>query len=170
MYKAALEYLEYDELPQQQKQVYSQLEQQERLNQSLYQQHQDAMAQLGKIQTQARGAELTQVLASPEIKSVSEKYDSAYGAGSFRQEVINRGKAHYAMTGEDLSAQQIAESLIKMVKPFLPQQQTQAVTPKEVPVIPATGTASSSTPGDKAIRSVADLKRVANDRLKDLRR
>ena len=164
MYKAALQYAEYDELPQEQKQVYNQLQSQESLNAQLYQQYQTTQAQLQQIQTQARTQELQTVLVQPEIKTIAEKYDQAYGAGSFRQQIITRGKQHYAATGEDLTAQQVAEDFVKLVKPFLSQAPAQVTPPaaalqeKDLPVIPATGSSTSTAPGDKQFKSLADIK------------
>lgn len=165
MYKAALQYAEHDELPQQQKQVYDQLTEQEKMNAQLYEQFQSQQAQLQQLQSQNRSQELQSVLGNGDVRSVAEKYDQAYGAGSFRQQIINRGKQHYAATGEDLTAQQVAEDLVKLVKPFLSMPQaptTQAV--REVPVIPATGTSTASAPGEKQIKSLADLKAVRKEK------
>lgn len=168
MYKAALQYAEFDELPQEQKQVYNQLNAQEAYNAQLMEQFQATQAQLQQIQTQARTQELHTVLGQPEIKTIAEKYDQAYGAGSFRQQIINRGKQHYAATGEDLTAQQVAEDFVKLVKPFLSQPAPQPAAPalqeKELPVIPATGSSTSSAPGEKTIRSLSDLKKYTKEK------
>lgn len=166
IYKTALQYAEYDELPQQQKEVYNQLNHQESLNQQLYQQYQETQTQLQQIKSEARKTELQNLLSQPEVKTIAERYDQAYGPGTFKQQIINRGKQHFAATGQDLTATQVAQEFIQFAKPFLsvpqaPTTQTVPQAPKEVPVIPATGSSSGSSPGPAKIKNLAALKKLA---------
>jgi hypothetical protein len=164
IFKAALQYMDYDALPQQHKEVYSQLQSERLARGELQRQIQANQSELQAIRSQTRASELTTVLSQPEVKSIAEKYDQAYGAGSFRAQVIKRGSQHFAATGEDLSAQKVAEEFIQIVKPFMAQQAQSPTPTKDLPVIPATGPSTSSAPGARHVKSLDDLRNIRKEK------
>jgi len=168
LYQAAMQNLEFDELPQQQKQIYNQLSEQEKYNAMLLQQQQQAMQEIAAMKSQALSQEYAAITSRTDVRPIIEKYEAAYGNGSFKEAVKQRGLALHAMTGRDPSAEQVVGEILNLVKPFMAQPtQPQAVIQQQIekPVIPAVGGNSSQTPGPKAIRSLEDLKRAAADKL-----
>jgi hypothetical protein len=160
--QAAKQLLDLDSLPQQAKDIYTKSQQQEQAAAQLYQQNMEYQRELNTLKLQSRTAELNQVLATPEVKEIREKYDAVYGPGSFHQEVINEGQRTWAMQGVDPSAQDAVGAIIKRIKPFMSQAAPQQVAPKQVPVLPATGAGSKGSPaGGPVIQSIDDLKALA---------
>lgn len=167
LYQAAMQNLEFDELPQQQKQIYNQLSEQEKYNAMLLEQQQQAMQEIAAMKSQALSQEYAAITTRSDVQPIIQKYESVYGQGSFKEAVKQRGLAIHAMTGKDPSAEQVVGEILNLVKPFMPQPtQPQAIQQHiEKPVIPAVTGSSSQTPGPKAIRSLEDLKRAAADKL-----
>ena len=160
--QAAKQLLDLDSLPQQAKDIYTKSQQQEQAAAQLYQQNMEYQRELNTLKLQSRTAELNQVLATPEVKEIREKYDSVYGPGSFHQEVINEGQRTWAMQGVDPSAQDAVGAIVKRIKPFMSQPAPQQIAPKQVPVLPATGAGSKGSPaGGPVIQSIDDLKALA---------
>jgi hypothetical protein len=166
LYKAALENLDFDSLPQEQKQVYDQLNQQERLAAQFQAERETYAAQVQQYKTQALGAELQSSLARPEVKSVQDRFETVYGEGSFRNAIIEAGKQHHKLTGKDASASEVIDQLIGFYKPFM---QNQAAAPQanpvdaivaqtEKPVLPATK--GSGNVVKKKVSTVADLEEL----------
>lgn len=103
-------------------------------------------------------------LAKPQYVALKEAYDKAYGEGSFKNLVIDRGAYMVSMQGEHIRPGQVLANIAKEFTPFMaahaneaqqPQQQIQK--PK---VIPNVGKGSGS-PSRTAIKSLADLKKRA---------
>lgn len=133
-------------------------------NQSLQAQQQ---YQLGQFRTQ----ELNWVLARPDIASVAKAYDDKMKADgkdySFRQMVIDKGVAHHALTGEDLSAEQATMAVMQVIGGFVtPANMGQTMTnhPQLIkqdgkpPVIPNVSGRGNS-PVRKQVSSIEDLKK-----------
>ena len=167
LYQAAMQNLEFDELPQQQKQIYNQLSEQEKYNAMLLEQQQQAMQEIAAMKSQALSQEYAAITTRSDVQPIIQRYESVYGQGAFKEAVKQRGLAIHAMTGKDPSAEQVVGEILNLVKPFMPQPtQPQAIQQHiEKPVIPAVTGSSSQTPGPKAIRSLEDLKRAAADKL-----
>ena len=163
--QAAKQHLDFDELPQQHREAHHQLTEQEQYNAYLQQQLNEAQAKNNQMATQSLKSELTNVLSRPDVKTVSERYDQVNGPDAFKNLVKERGLAHFAMTQgrEDLTATQVVDQLLGMMKPFMapPQAPAAPAAPREVPVIPATGNSSSSVPGQAKAKRIDDLKKLA---------
>lgn len=164
----ALQKAQQMELSPEQKRVYDERENAVRQQYMLETQFQQAQEQLQNLMVQQRNVELQSVLSRPEIQSFVQNFDRRNGQGSFAEECRQRGRAHFALTGEDLSAEQVAQDLIKKFEfavqaqqPQMPPSQPKA--PAEVPVIPNTGSGAAS-PAQKQFKSLEDLKRYKQER------
>lgn len=154
-FKAAKQFLDFDELPHNQKELYHQASEVELHNQRLQQEYQTLQGQLQAQAAQLKAVELSNVLSQSEVKSVSERFDSANGPGSFRQKVIQYAHAESLRRGEDITADEAINAVMEFIKPYQQQAQPMQAEPKELPVIPATK--GSSTPAQKSFKSVDDL-------------
>lgn len=148
---------------QQQRQIYKDKISLEEQNQSLQ----------SNQQTQAneyRKQELGWVMARPDVSTTAQAYDAKVGQpGAFRQLVINQGLAYHAATqGKgDLSAEQATMEVLKYIGVFLPQQGQAPTTPLiqqngAPPIIPNV-TGRGTSPVKKQVRSIADLKKKAEE-------
>ncbi|MCA6566613.1 MAG: hypothetical protein IM559_21140, partial [Pseudanabaena sp. M151S2SP2A07QC] len=99
-YQAAKQFLDFDELPQQQQQVHNQAWEMERYNQTLHENYQALQEQLQAQAAQIKSQELQGVLSSPDVKNVSEKFDQQYGQGTFRRRVIEFAHAESLRRGQ----------------------------------------------------------------------
>jgi hypothetical protein len=162
-YQAAKQFLDFDELPQQQQQVHNQAWEMERYNQTLHENYQALQEQLQAQAAQIKSQELQGVLSSPDVKNVSEKFDQQYGQGTFRRRVIEFAHAESLRRGQDITAQEAIESVLGFIKPFQAQVQPQASEPKELPVIPATKGTGASAPV-KTFKSLDDLAKYRKEK------
>lgn len=167
IYEAAKQAMDFDELPQQAREIYNQAEEQKRFAQQMLQQNQAYQEQMAELKSNAKRAELEQTLAHPEVRDVVSKYEAINGAGSFRQDVIQEAQAEYLRTKEttgqgiDLTAQEAVNRVLRRIKPFMSVAQPQTNQQKEVPVIPATGSGSRGSPSSgPKIRSFKDLEKA----------
>lgn len=159
--KAAKQILDFDELPQHQQQMHTQLQEQERHNAMLSAQHNQVLSQMNQFKTQVLQSELTTVLGRQDVKAISQKYDEAYGPGKFFELVKTRGQQLSKFSGQDPTATQVVEELLQMYKPMMSQSAIQPqAQAQNLPVIPATGSASTQAPGEKSIRNMDDLIRA----------
>lgn len=161
--KYALQKAEQLELSPDQKRVYDERDSANRQQYMLEQQYQQTQERLQELMVQQRQVELQTVLSRPEINSFVQSFDRRNGQGAFAQECIQRGRAHYALTGQDLSPDQVAQEIIKkfeipVTQPMSYQQPPTPKHPAEVPVIPNTGSGSTS-PAAKNFKSLDELRK-----------
>lgn len=116
---------------------------------------------------QFRNQEMNWVLARPEVSSIAQEYDKRVGQpGAFKKAVVRHGLAHHAATGEDLSAEQAVQEVMKEAGAFVtPTNQPQAQAPQLIqqpngqpPIIPNVSSRAVS-PVKKQVRGIADLKK-----------
>lgn len=151
------------ELSPEQKRVYDEREAGVRNQYQLEQQFKQTQERLYEMQVQQRNFELQQVLSRPDVNNFVQAFDRRNGAKAFEQECRMRGQAHFALTGQDLSAEEVVQEIIKKfdspVSAMPAQMSNQAPkAPAEVPVIPNTGTGSTS-PTQKTFKSLDDVRK-----------
>lgn len=171
----ALQKAQQLELSPEQKRVYDERELANRQQYMLETQFQQTQERLQNLMIQQRQVELQNVLSKPDIQSFAQAFDGRHGQGAFAQECVQQGRSHFALTGQDLSADEVVQGIVKKFSPLMAQtqmapQQSQAPrAPADVPVIPNTGS-SGGSPTTRAVRSIDDLKRIANEKFaNDLR-
>ncbi len=123
-----------------------------------------------------RAQELGWMLSRPDVHSVAQSFDQRVGRpGAFRQAVIDKGLAHHAATQgrEDLSVEQATTEVMKLLGAVVGptgQVATQGSAPAQQliqqngqpPIIPNV-TGKGSSPVKKQVRSIADLKKKAEE-------
>lgn len=146
---------------------------------STYEQQVESLrVQNEELATRARTFELDQVIARPEISAVARAFDERAGQpGAFRQQVIERGAYHFAINGQDVSAEQAATEVMRLVgwnqsqqnAPVIPQQgmQAQSAVPSQSaggakPVIPNIQGRGTS-PARKIARNLDELRQLARE-------
>lgn len=119
-----------------------------------------------QAQVQQRVNELEKVLNRPDVKAVSDRFDTRLNkAGAFKEEVIQRAQFIAQTKGQDLSAEQAVEDFVKMIV-----LDAGAASPANT-VIPAgkAGTKNptlpgiagqSNSPAAQKITSIADLQKL----------
>lgn len=158
--KWVLDELNYEQLPpdqkaqmEQQKQVQEEAEQLRRENQRLQTGYQEQLLN-------QRAQALDMSLNNSEVRSVAEAYEARKGQGAFKRLVIERGIAHYQITGEDLSPQQAVSEVVEILGGG--QSQAGSTQPQAAkPVIPNVGGRTSSS-AKKTYNSLEDIKKLAN--------
>jgi len=119
--------------------------------------------QLLQERTQRRSFELDQTLGTGDVKDFQSKYDSIYGNGAFRQEVINTGRYVYQLQQRDLTPTEAVQQVMQKFGPLLNQSAPRTVETKSgerVKVIPNV-TPRSSSPGKQKITSLDQIKKLA---------
>lgn len=121
-----------------------------------------------------RKAELEQVLARPEVSSVSQAYDAAIGrVGAFKSEIIRLGQWYANVQKQDVGAETLAMELIgkygnlaKSAQPSPAGGPTPGVVaPKETkPVIPNVS-GNGKSPVKTAVKSIDDLHRIRAEKM-----
>lgn len=126
---------------------------------------------------ETRSMQLDTILSRQEVAKSAESFDNAYGTiGAFRDAVIEEGANHFHRTGQDLTAEQAANLVLKKFGKFLqtpgqgpalsavqaaPAQASQGGgTNGNPPIIPHVA-GSGKSPVKKSIRSLDDLKKLA---------
>jgi hypothetical protein len=110
--------------------------------------------------------EMDMELAKPEYVSMQQAYDKAYGEGSFRSLVIERGAYMVDQTGSHVRPGEVLKSVARDFMPFMSASQPMAAQEQmtqqqqKPKVIPNVGKGSGS-PARSAIKSLADLKKRA---------
>jgi hypothetical protein len=165
----ALEKAQQLELSPEQKRVYDEREAANRQQYMLETQFRQTQERLDSMMIQQRDVELKTVLSKPEVQSFAQAFDRRNGPNAFYNECIQWGQAKFAITGQDLSADQVALEIIKKFDSPMPQpmqampQTNQLRSPAEVPVIPNTGSGSTS-PAARAFKSLDELKKYKADK------
>lgn len=165
--KYALDVINYEELPPEQKQEYDRnIESRQRLS---YLERQNSTLQEREMQAQVhlRHQQLDYCLNRPEVKAIVDAFDAKVGQpGAFKSEVIQKAQWIEAQTSNSpggprsLSPEEAVAYVVKMYSPFVQSNVGgQEITPKsEKPVIPNIK-AGAKGPVKQKIRSLADLRK-----------
>jgi hypothetical protein len=179
IFQWTLDQLNYEQLPQDQRQAIEARQAAEERAQQLEQKYQHAEQMFQQQQVHARTVELNSVLAKPEVTTAAEAFDArglvdADGNPvTFQSEVIRRGQLHYFTSGKDISAEQAVREVLALYglqgqtqAPQAPAGAPQAPKPQgtaKPPVIP-TVQGKATSPTDRAVRSLEDLDKIFNDK------
>jgi len=183
IYEYALQQLQYDELPPEQKAQMDWQQQREDEFVQTRQTNQQLVSERDSMRLQARSQHIEQLLGTGEVQKVAEKFNSAmsmrgtknYAGGpkTFRDLVIEQGFLISEATGSDATpeqALQAAMSLTAYDSQALDQAASLAVAPGSFaaqkaaphPVLPNISGRGAS-PARKAINSIAGLKERYNE-------
>lgn len=171
IFQWAVQQAEIEQLPEHQRRVYDQQQEAQLRAYQLEQQLQERDQQFQAYQVQQRQAELDFTLSKPDVSSFAQAFDQRNGEGSFRDELIQRGRMYYFSQGIDVPPEKLAQEIMTRfhLQTTSPNQTTQPVqtqpvpaqpqrTTQSVPVIPNTG-ASASAPVKKKVTSLEDIER-----------
>lgn len=157
--------IQYEDLPPEQKQAYDEARLARLHASKLEADNHRLSEQVTTREVQARTFELDQSLARTEVKPLQEAWDSVYGAGSFRQEVVNTGQFEAATSGKDLSVSDAISRVVARVKPLVERlgsghasQQNNQPPVRVIPNPQGKGIGAAK----KTIKSLADIKRIAD--------
>jgi hypothetical protein len=170
----AVEELKFQEMtPEQQAVVQQQWQEKNRLatletqNQSLQQQQQQLVQQQAEF-------ELNSQLSKSDVSQIAAAYDARVGTpGAFRQEVINRGAYHEAVSGKVISAEQAIQEVMSLVGGSVQAQpesvpqtpQGHASVQKTKPVIPNIQGTAGTSPAKRIPKSIEDLRKMRDQML-----
>lgn len=173
--------LRYRELPAEQRAGLERQKELERQSKQAHSQIQALTTQNRQAAAQARTLELETTVSRGDIASVATEYDTRVGQpGAFRQEVINRGLAHFYRTlnttgrGEDLPIKDAVDQVMRGLGYVeqdnpndpsgnlgtTPQRVVAPVQEKKLPVLPNVGSGGAS-PVRKAASSIAELRALS---------
>lgn len=153
--------------------AYEQDWQVKRQNRILDQQYSLQQQQLEQMQRDQVTNEYNYLVSTPDISTYKEAFDQRNGANAFANEVALRGEAYERAGNANISVKEVIDEVMKRfpmasaepaqdATPASSQQQTAPSMPKEVPVIPSTGSGGSSSPAQKEFKSLDELKAFAN--------
>lgn len=168
----ALEKVQYQELPPEQKAVLDAKRQAEREAKSFAQQNQELTQNLQVQMVQARTMALDSELARSEVKSVADAFDARTGEkGAFKKLVANHGRLTWfdSQGKVDLSPGQAIEQVMKLyglspapASAQAPTTPAAAASTHQAPTaIPNVGGSKSASPVKQKPRSIEDLKKLA---------
>lgn len=167
IYKWVAEKLRLEQAPESEKELYNSNKEARRLAMEREHQLQFYQQKAAQEAMQAKSFQLQQELTKAEIAPVKNQYDNIYGAGAFETAVKQLGKVTWDTQGVDLSATeavtQVAgyfKTLVEKLSPAAPAAANSSVSKTEPPVIP-TIKAGASSPANRAVRSLDDLKKLA---------
>lgn len=160
--------LQYQELPQEERQRIEHQKQLEQRAQMGDQRFSQLQQQYESTQVQFRTMQLDSAMSQPTIAPVQQAVDAKLGAGAFKSEVILLGQQVYQATGRDISVEEATQFVTKKYAPFIgsaPAAETVIApgesdprAPKKVPVIPHVSGRSTS-PAKKVATSLDDIKK-----------
>lgn len=167
--KQVLDEVKRLELPEEQKQIYDELDKTRREKLNLERQFQEEQWRNQERSVLERTYQLDTVLQKPEITAYAKAYDtSRRKPGAFREEVVRQGIAEWHVSQKDLSPEQAVQDVISRLGEHYkggvaaPQTLTPGAEDKPLPVIPRVS-GKSMSPTGKAPRSIEDLKKMAAD-------
>ncbi len=138
IFQLVKEELQYEGLPQDQRQALDARKQAEQRAQYAEQKIQSVEQRALDLEVQARTMELDFTLATPEVKSFSERFDSMAGqAGAFEDAVLRYAREVAASTGQDMTARQAVMLTMQHYGRFLGQAQAPAAAQAAAPQAPA---------------------------------
>lgn len=167
----ALQKVQYQQLPADQKQLLDDKMAAERARIQLERQNQQLSQNFEVQMQQARRMALDTELARSDVKSMADSFDARVGRpGAFLQEVINRGQLAWSQRKVDLTPGQAVEEVVRLfglqAAPASASPQNQpapasAAIPPQTTTIPNVGGAKATSPVRQKPRSIEDLKRMA---------
>jgi hypothetical protein len=163
----ALERVNYQELPEDQKREYDRnIESRQRLSDLEYQ-NQELLSQSQNSAAQARDQEINNLLATDQMQDIVKSFDERAGKpGSFKMEVIRRGAMMHQMTGHDPRTEDVVQEVAKLYGHTPGTGTANAQTTPQNTVVSAKPTlpkvrAGSNSPARKLPRSLDDLRKAA---------
>lgn len=176
----ALDKLNYQELPPEQRAMIDGRKYAERQNYDMQRKQREQQGNYEEQIRQARQYALNSELARPEVKSIVDTFDQRAGRpGAFYQEVVNRGQLAWVQSNGkvDLTPGQAIEQVVSLWKlsggsqgatpasvaspnPGLVPAPASAGNPRGAATIPNVGGGKSSTPLKQKPRSIEDLKKL----------
>lgn len=175
VYNEARKRLHFKNLPEEQKQVYHEKKKiyaesmdKERRYQAELQQREAGYSQMFNQLVDLTKAQMSQEFMRPEVKVLSDKYDSVNGEGAFAEYVRKQGEILVNDTGRYVTPSEVMAHVTKTFGAFVgpsapasaeraPQATTNIVTKKAA--IPSVSSTSAS-PAKQGISSLADIKRI----------
>lgn len=162
----ALQKIEYQNLPPEEREAQDRATQDNQKLQNLEYENNLYKQQHYEDRTQTRVTDLNNYLASDEVKSVMEDFDTRSGKpGSFRNEVIQRGKMAFALDKRDISVADAVNEVMGLYgnrpsQEQAPVTQTQPVIHRQKPVIPNVR-AGGHSPARKAPGNLEELRALS---------
>ena len=153
-----------EDLTPEQRAAYNQQQEQLRRAQSAQLENQRLKDALYERDVQERSFQLEQMMGTSEAKDFQSKFDSFYGNGAFRNEVIQAGLIAFKLEGRDISPQEAMKKVVDKFGPVLKAQTPQVVgtkTGEKVKVIPNVPTRPAS-PGKMRPKSLDDIRKLAD--------
>lgn len=175
VYNEARRRLQFKNLPEEQKQVYHEKKkiyaesiEKDRRYQTELQQREAGYSQVFTQLVEMTKSQMTQELARPEVKSLSDKFDAQNGEGAFAEFVRKQGETLVNEQGRYLTPSEVVSHVIRTFGAFVTPtasasagtvapQSTTIVTKKAI--IPSV-TSTSASPAKQGISSMADIKRI----------
>lgn len=175
VYNEARRRLQFKNLPEEQKQVYHEKKkiyaesvEKERRYQTELQQREAGYSQVFSQLVEMTKSQMSQELARPEVKSLSDKFDAQNGEGAFAEFVRKQGEILVNEQGRYLTPSEVVTHVMKTFGAFVtpvsagvgsaaPQQTQNIITKKaSIPSVSST----SGSPAKQGISSMADIKRI----------
>ncbi len=167
--KWVMEKAEIENLPPEQKAVYTERELLRRRMNALEANFQSVSGQHEQQAVQTRIAELSGALQKPEHVDLVKSFDSRNGAGAFQKAVTDHAAAQFHATQKDLSVPEAITSFMKMygIEAPKPAAKPAAVATDRVvakpkaKTIPNIGRSQASVTAEKKPSSIEDLRKLA---------
>lgn len=151
------------QLPEEQRELYNRQQEASRRAASLEANNQLLLEREQQYLASQRSFEVEQGIASLEVKEVAALWDSIYGEGSFKSEVIKTGQFEFMQNRRDLSAKEAIGATVQRLKPLYERLKPSAsATPpaSKAPVIP-NPQGRTGSPAKKAITSLDQIRKLA---------
>lgn len=164
IFQYAMDRLNYQQMPQEQRQVLEAQKAAEERAASLETKYQTQQEQFQQYLVTAKTSELKSALDRPDIKATAEAFDARVGKpGAFEAEVIRRGQLAAYAEGKDISALEAVQQVMSLIGQPATAQPSELRQTGKPPVIPAI-TGRSTSPAGKSPQSIEDLKKLARQR------
>lgn len=155
--------LQQAQLPENERQAIEAKKMAELEKEQFQEQYSSQQSQLQQELSRITQIEMDMELAKPEYIKIKDAYDKAYGDGSFKNLVIERGAYLVDQRKSHVRPGEVLQSVARDFMPFMSASQSAQEEPQQqqkLKVIPNVGKGSGS-PARTAIRSMADLKKRA---------
>lgn len=179
VYNEARRRLQFKNLPEEQKQVYHEKKkiyaesvEKERRYQTELQQREAGYSQVFTQLVEMTRSQMSQELARPDVKALSDKFDASNGDGAFAEFVRKQGETLVNDNGRYMTPAEVVTHVMKTFGGFVqqgssgapgvgnamaPQTQQNIITKKaSIPSVSST----SGSPAKQGISSMADIKRI----------
>jgi len=163
LFKVVEQKLKFMDLPKEQQDLYNRDRDNRARISQMEQQNRQFQEREFKGEVQARSFQLEQQLGKDDVKKISERYDSLYGTGAFRDEIVKLGKYEWAVNKRDISAAEAVQQIVNRAKPIYEKGMSSGTSQPKPKVIPNVR-AGAAAPGKQQINSISDLKKLAQSR------